>query len=152
MSLPGNPPEASLTTSENMIGEWDFPLEMKQSPVARILTRFLLTSERLIVLQLPTARIASGLAGRFSLRRAPSSFMDDMGKWHVMLDAKLIDLPEPILGRVEFGHATALPSNRALILGPTNFPVGEDPAAEAMLSRIRGQWAAVKATLSQPLG
>jgi hypothetical protein len=151
MSLPATPPEASLSTSETRIGQWDFSLEMKQSPVARILTRFILTNERLIVLQLPTARVASGLAGRLSLRKPPSSFMEEMGRWHVLLDSTLKDLPEPTLGRVEFGRPTALQSNRALILGPRNFPVGEDASAEPMSSQIRGQWATVRASPGGPL-
>jgi hypothetical protein len=145
MALPALPAGASLGASERLIGQWDFSLEMKQSPVARILTRFLLTNERLIVLQLPTARVASGLVGRLSLRKATSSFMQDMGRWHVILDSKLKDLPEPTLGRVDFGHATALPSNRALIVGPKNYPLGEDPAAESMAGQVRSQWDAVRA-------
>ena len=70
--------------------------------------------------------------------------MQDMGRWHTMLDAKLRDLPEPSLGRVHSTRPTALPSNRFLILGGRNLPVGEGPAAEAMASRVHEQWIAVR--------
>jgi hypothetical protein len=145
MALPPLPAETSLAVSERLIGQWDFSLEMKQSPAARILTRFLLTNARLIVLQLPGARVASGLGGRLSLRKPPSDFMRDMGRWHVILESKLKDLPEPTLGRVNFGHATALPSSQALIVGAKNYPVGEDAAAESMAGQVRSQWDTVRA-------
>jgi hypothetical protein len=134
------PAGITLGDGERLLGQWDFSLRMTGSPVAQILTRFLLTTERLIVLQ---------LASRLSLRGASTTFRDEMRKWHVRLDSKLRDLPEPAVGRVEFGHPTALPSDRALILGTQNFPVGEDPAAEAMAAKMRGQWAAVQALRSE---
>jgi hypothetical protein len=143
------PAGITLGDGERLLGQWDFSLRMTGSPVAQILTRFLLTTERLIVLQLPTPRVASGLASRLSLRGASTTFRDEMRKWHVRLDSKLRDLPEPAVGRVEFGHPTALPSDRALILGTQNFAVGEDPAAEAMAAKMRGQWAAVQALRSE---
>src|SRR5579871_399788 len=151
MALPALPPETALGGSERLIGQWDFSLEMRQSPVARILTRFLLTSERLMVLQLPTGRVASGLAGRLWLRKPPSRFMQDMGRWHVMLDSTLKELPEPMLGRIDYSHPTALPSNKTLILGPKNFPVGEAPSEELMCAEVRAQWAAVRVPQAGPL-
>ncbi len=140
MTFPALPPETILGVSEREIGQWDFPLQLRQSPVARIVTRFLLTDERLIVLQLPTARNGSKLAGLLSRSKPASSFTQEMGRWHVMLNSRLKDLPEPTLGRVRFSGPSALPSNRALVVGARNFPVGEDPGAEAMATRVRAQW------------
>lgn len=151
MTIPPPPPETVLRGSEQAIGQWDFLLEMRQSPVAQILMRFILTNERLVVLQFPTARVTSRIMGRLSLGKPTSSFMQDMGRWHVMLDSQLSVLPEPVLGRVKLGHPTALPSDRALILGPRNFPVGEDPGAEAMAKKVRNAWATARSSQSGPL-
>jgi hypothetical protein len=151
VAIPPAPDAAKPKSGEQLIGQWEFPLELKQSPVARILTRFILTNERLVALQLPTARVAAGLSTRLSLRRPSPSFLADRGKWHVLLDAMLSELPEPTLGRVPFNEKSALPSDRALILGAKHFPVGEDLVAEGMVERIRGQWAEARRSPEKPL-
>jgi hypothetical protein len=74
-----------------------------------------------------------------------------MGRWHVVIDAKLRELPEPALGRVPFSPKSALPSDRALMLGAKHLPVGEGAAVEAMVERIHGRWAEVRASPEKPL-
>jgi hypothetical protein len=151
VAVPPVPDAARLGSGEQLIGQWEFPLELKQSPVARILTRFVLTNERLVVLQLPTARPTSGLSHLLAFRHGSSSFRSDMGRWHVVIDAKLRELPEPALGRVPFNQKSALPSDRVVILGDKHLPVGEGSAVEAMVERIHGQWAEVHTSQKEPL-
>lgn len=150
MSLPPIPAEAAVAPGETVLGQWDFPLVLRQAPVARIVARFLLTNERLIVLHFPTPRAAASLVGRLGLGPTASGFRQEMGRWHLMLNARLADLPEPRVGPVDYGHPTALPSNLALILGTKNFPVGEGVAAEAMGTRVREQWAAARRSSAAP--
>ncbi len=144
MSSPQLPSETSLRSGETLIEQWDYRLVLHDSPVAEILARAILTSERLMLLELPSASArALGSSGLFR-RRAPSSFAQEMGRWHIVLISRLSDLPEPVLGEVTSGGPTALPSRRALLAGGKSLPVGDDPRAEVMVARIREQWAAVR--------
>ncbi len=145
MATPPLPPEVELRSGESLLGQWDFHLDFTRSPVGSIEARFLLTSGRLIVLNLPRLRGAAEFSGRLSSRR--SQFMKDMGSWHVMLDAALQDLPEPALRVVETGPDTSLSTRRALIIGEKHFWVGEDPRATEMLARIAQRWKSLR-----PLG
>ena len=151
MSLPELPPEASVRASESLLGQWDFAQELKKSPVASILVRVILTSDRLVGLEFPKVRAWPGLVGRLRLTARTSTFMDEMGKWHVVLASALTDIPEPSLGRVDFARESALTSNRHLVVGTKRLPVGEDPIADVMLARIRGQRTAVRAVPRQAL-
>jgi hypothetical protein len=138
------PPEANLRPGETLIEQWDYQLTLRDSPVASILARAILTSDRLILLELPTASVAARVSSGVLRKPTATGFMQEMGRWHVQLVSKLADLPEPTLGLVESRTPTALPSRRAMAVGDKRFPVGDDPRAEPMVACIRDQWAAVR--------
>jgi hypothetical protein len=134
-----------------LLGRWDFRLEMRTPPIASLLARFVLTNERLIVLNLPSVPPAKRLIGRLGLTPGNAAFLAEMGTWHVMLNSNLNEIPEPVLGRIRFDGPTALPSDRALQVGPKNFPLGDDPAAETMAAQIHAQWVVARSAAGTPL-
>ena len=145
MAVPAPPPEALVRSDERQLGQWEYVVEMTGPPVARILERIVLTTHRLIVIQLPTPWGASNWMGRLALRRSTANFRGEMGRWHVLLDANLRELPEPALGRLQFARPSALSSNRVLFVGDRHFPVGESPLAEPMEIAVRTRWGEVRA-------
>jgi len=146
-ALPPLPPESALRPGETLIDRWDFEHDLKHSPLSHLSAIVLLTSERLILLELPLPTLALRIASKWNPAWRP--WAKDMGKWYVMLNSKLEGLPEPVLG-TQVTPTTIVSGPRILTAGGKNFPVGADPRADGMLTRIRHQWAIANRNKGQP--